>query len=468
MAVSETKNEIESDFFNGKISHIVSFDHLKFDFNEENKKLLKNTIIKNVSISSVEPVDLNIDFYSEDFVAKYPQIWKVVLKMDIKYIDVCKKELEEFREKLENHGKKLEALKQFKLNLCELNLEHCNKKSLSQEVQIEFCFDEIGISSVRFDFEIINSVKTSNLIDLTNDTGNLVDEVIFKKLKDDLIQSLPKINNNVTLYKSYDTYPIIISTDTNIDIKNNKYEIAGISTLNSLFASFDKETIAMKIKNKFSYYENTLILVGHSATLMLFQNPEITSDTLENYIEERINAIELYRRQKVLLNKIDFSLDNLIEELGKKNSQKTDIKTLKEKMGKVKDTQLDIESKLEIYRNTRTSITASLIMFFDILNETFRLDNHYKFVREKLNTCDNVYQGLYNQLRNELMESIQFIVVILGILSLILVIIDMVLGENGEVKLIVILIFILIILTFKTNIKGIYDRLLKELLKSFA
>lgn len=467
MAVSEIKNEKESYFVNGKITHIVSFDHLKFDFNEGNKKLLENTIIKNVSISSVEPVDLNTDFYSEDFVAKYPKIWKVVLKMDFKYIDECKEELEELKEKSEIHGEKLEALKQSKLNICESNLKHSNNKTLSQKVQIKFCFDEIGISSVRFDFKIINCIKTRDLINLTNDTGNLVDEVIFKRLKDDLIQSLPKINNNGTLYKSYDTYPIIISTNTNIDIKKDECEIAGINTLNPFFTHFDKDTIAMKTKNKFSYYKNTLILIGHSATLMLFQNPEIT-DILENYIEERINAIELYRRQKVLLNKIDLSLDNLIEELGKKNTQNTDIKTLKEKMGKVKDTQLDIESKLEIYRNTRTSITASLIMFFDILNETFRLDNHYKFVREKLNTCDNVYQGLYNQLRNELMESIQFIVVVLGILSLFLVVIDMVLGENGQVKLIVILIFILLILTFRTNIKGIYDRLLKKLLKSIA
>ncbi len=445
------KIENESDFFDGKISHVVAFDHLKFDFSEENKESLKNAIIKNGSISSVELIDLNLNIYSADFVEHYPDILKVILEIDIvNYINsIWKENLEE-------------------IELIKATLKDFREQSLSRKVNIQFCFDQIGVSSARFDFEIIaDSIKTSKLINLTNDTGDLIDIIIFKKLKKDLFKHISYIKDSNTIYAVHDTYPIIVSTKFNINLKTNKMEIAGISSVNERFLFFSEDIITEKIKNGLSYYKDTLILVGHSATIMLLKRPKRLAKNPEKYIEERINAIEMYYRQKFLLKKVDFSLDRLIEDLGTNNNQNHDIKTLKIKIAKIKNTQIEIESKLDIYRNTRTSVSASFIIFFEILNEIFRLDNHYKFVREKLNACDKMYLGLYNQIRNELMENIQFIVVTIGSLSLILAFIDMVTGENATLKLILILSFILIILILRTTIKDIYNMLLRGRINAF-
>jgi hypothetical protein len=124
----------------------------------------------------------------------------------------------------------------------------------------------------------------------------------------------------------------------------------------------------------------------------------------------------MYLRQTNLLKKMDIKLDRQIRKL-ENNTVNQDLKNILKHMDDIKKIQIDIQSKLEIYRNTQTLIIASFVTFFDILNKVFRLDKHYLFVSEKLKACDNISQLLYNQIHNEYMKNIQVIVIVLGVIS---------------------------------------------------
>jgi hypothetical protein len=98
-------------------------------------------------------------------------------------------------------------------------------------------------------------------------------------------------------------------------------------------------------------------------------------------------------------------------------------------------------------------------MLFDTLNKVFQLDKYYRFVQEKLNTCNNIYQGLYSEQRNDLMENIQWVVLILGVASIVLIVIGEILfGEDNTYKIIILLLILLItMILFKSRIINIIE-----------
>lgn len=437
-------NNNESNFSDVVITHVVAFECPKFEF-EEKIDLLRKISFYDVIPSSVEQKHLNNKIFSEIFVERYPKILNVILEINFW--------------NLINQIKITEKISKLKLINKVLNI---NEDFLSRDIRIKISFDQIGISSVRFDFKINNQINTSHLIKNANDTSCLVDEILFPELENKFFEILEV--NQKDILKVHDTYTIITTTQSNINLTNNK-EISGIITLTEKYDYFSKDMVKSKLENQFSIYQDTLINIGYTATLMVFKNPDYFTENPEKYINERINALEMYHRQKYLLKKLDIELDVLIRDL-EKNFDDLDINNLKYKMDRIKKTQIDIQSKLEIYRNTRSLTTASFVIFFDIYNNVFHLDKHYKFVLEKLDACDNVYQGLHNQIRNELMEDIQVIVAILGILSLILLFIDISVDEYGIIQLILIPIFISIIWIFRKNILNFYNLLKKRILDS--
>lgn len=433
-----------TEFDNTKIIHIVAFEHLKFKFNPEIINSLQTHTILNVFPLSVERVTLNKDIYSKIFVERYPKILNLIFEINL--FDFIRNYNN--KEKLDSH-----------LKIFNWILEN---SSINNKVKIKICFDQIGVNSIRFDFKINKSLETKKLIKIANDTGKFVDEILFCEVKKNITElTKTKVNEN-SILKVHDTYTVIYSTDSNIDLNNDKKEIAGIISLNDYYSDFNDENVEKKTENEFSLYEGTLIAAGHSATLMIFNNPERFTNNPNNYINERISALEMYHRQKYLLKKLDVDLDNLIREF-EENNDFNEISLLKEKMNKIKKTQIDIQSKLEIYRNTRTSITSSFILFFDILNNTFSLDKHYKFLLEKLDACDKIYQGLYDHTRTEFMEDIQFIVAILGVLSLIILMIDVGIDPDGLIQTILVLVFVIVVWILRKRIMKIFHYLQKEL-----
>lgn len=435
-------------FENLKISNIVAFDHDKFEFTPENIDALRNSIIFkfNTLSVSVEKKRLIKRIYSEMFVERYPEILNILLKIDlVGYINEIKS--------IPNH-----KLEEFKF-LLDFISESCGN-SLSRDVEIKICFDKLGISSARFDFLINQPLETHELIDTAYNTASFVDNLLFPELNS-LINLIPNLTDEKIL-KVHDTYPVICSKNFNSNLSIDKKEIAGIISLNKHYLHFNDEIVKKEMENSFYLYEGALIVFGFSATFMLFQDPERFTKNPDSYIDDRIIALEMYHRQKNLLKKIDTCLDDLIRDLERDST----VNNLKNQMDIIKKTQIEIQSKLEIYRNTRISVKESFITFFDLLNEVFYLDKHYKFVLEKLDACDEIYQGLYNNARNELMEDIQLIVAILGILSLVILFIDVIIDAEGLIQLVLILIFTGAIWISRRKIIHAFNTLKKQLINS--
>lgn len=441
-------------FENLKISNIVAFEPC-FKFSPENIDALRNSLIfkfNTVSVSFKE-TKLCKRIYSEMFVGRYPKTLDILLKINIaEYID----EIKSFSNpKLEKET----------YNFLNLISESFKNNYLSQYVELKICFDKMGISSARFDFLVNQSLEANELIDTAHNTASFIDIILFPELNN-LMRSIPDVIEKITL-KVHDTYTVISSKSYNFE---DRKEIAGIISLNKHYLHFNDEIVKKQMENSFYLYEGALIVFGFSATLMLFQKPERFTETPDEYIDDRILALEMYHRQKNLLKTIDISLDNTIRKLEsnlrKLESTPHNLNSLKDQMAIIKKPQIDIQSKLEIYRNTRISTKESFITFFDILNNAFYLDRHYKFVLEKLDACDEIYQEIYADARNELMEDIQVIVAILGILSLVILFIDVIIDADGLIQLILILIFAGIIWILRRNIIQAFNTLKKQLINS--
>lgn len=417
---------MESTFFNAKFSHIVAFDHFKFEFNPENIKALKSSTIYN-KIPSVKCKKLNDKIYSKKFVEKYPELLNVSLKINV----------QDYITQINEKGESLF------LEECADVFELC-EDSLSPNVLITICFDLIGVSSARFDFEITKPLKTTALINYANITACFVDTALFSEIKN-LMILIPKVVNKEIKNDVHDTYSVIYSTDSDIDLAACRDEISGIVSLNDAYIHFSKDMVKKKMKNAFSHYENTLIITGYSATFMMFKDLKRLTKKPKRYINELITAVEMYHRQRYLLKTLDIYLDKLIRDL-KENKGKFDNNSLKSKMNEIKKTQIDIQSKLEIYRNTRLSIKASYIMFFDVLNEIFHLDKHYKFVLEKLDVNKSIYESLNEERRNTWMENIQVIIIILGIATVFATFSPLIFGADVNVgEWVIIMLFLLVL-----------------------
>ncbi len=119
-----------------------------------------------------------------------------------------------------------------------------------------------------------------------------------------------------------------------------------------------------------------------------------------------------------------------------------------------------MESKLEVYRNVRVFSKATFIILFDLLNNVFLLKDHYNYVNEKMNACNLIYQRLDDTRRNQFMGRLQYIILIFGLLSLILVTVQTLDSENYINRIfyiinsiLIIIIIMLIYLVFRKLIK---------------
>ena len=122
----------------------------------------------------------------------------------------------------------------------------------------------------------------------------------------------------------------------------------------------------------------------------------------------------MFWRQKLLLKKLDYKIIKLFKCINENKSKNS----LEDLIKKIKDSQIAMHSDLEAYRNSILSVTDSFSILFKTLNNVFGLNTHFNFVQSKLNACDNIYEGLHDEKRNKLMERIQWIVIIVGIVNI--------------------------------------------------
>lgn len=414
------------------ISHIVAFDFpLEINHDEIKEIFKRNLIYDSEAFTSLKP--LNIDIYDEEFCNRSSKALTVKINLDFF----------KFLSNVNPHNDGI--LKKYQ--------ELISSNIIDENLNVIICFDLNGINSARFDIKLTSDeIKIHKLIDILNTTGSLIDKVLFVDLKEILNGLLPLSEDEVLILAVHDTYSIVVITEIEIDVYTFKREISGIIWSSRDYNLYSNETIEKITDKTLHFYEKSWISVGLIATLMIFQEIAKITPNPEKYIDERINLIEIYWRQKYLLKKQDYIFDEVI----KKNKINLEFN-----MDKIKQTQINIQSQLDIYRNTRFSVTASFIIVIDMLTEVFNLDKHYSSVQEKLNVYDSIHQKLYAEEQNRLINNIQIIVVGLGLASLVLVfILDLPFSDEGSIKLILILLSIVIFLIF-------YKRIIKILVKLF-
>lgn len=410
-------------FQNVRISFIVAFDYFKFKFNEKNIDLLKEKL-RSFNLNSSPPkYGLNEKVYSEIMVKKYS---KSILQFKTK-------------------GDLNEIIGNVKRSKSILKVRYY----LSPKINIDLCFNKNGMSTARFDFKIDKAVVLTKLIEIINKVNDFVSKNLFKEIKT-ILTSFLNTNENF-LSEFHEIYPII--TFINSNIPSNR-EILGIISKYEKISNFSENFIKEKMKyNRLSIFEGAFIVVGYIATFMLFQDPERFAKDPDKYINDRIDVIEMYHSQKYLLTRKDHDLDKCIEDI--KNFNTKNIVTLKKKMDKITNIQLDIQSELDLYRNTRAYALETVMMLSDQLNKVFYLDKQYKSILEKLNACDKIYQELYNELSNKKMGDLQIIVIVLGGLSVILMSID-IMQSTSLIQLIPIVITFLLIVFILKKIEDKY------------
>lgn len=298
------------------------------------------------------------------------------------------------------------------------------KPFYSDLVDVTISFDNCGIGSARFDFYIENSIGVDELIEELIITCKLADEILFQYLKDDIIKNT-KIHEDIL--EKHMVYSIISSNSPNNCTRNlcmTPKELFGISWKYPDYNYANENMVQKVIRNNIPIQEDDILTVTTQSTLMIF------NDVDDYYINERILAIEMFWIQKHLLKKIDFQIGRIFDDINK-DILKGDLKTA---IKRIRDTKIRMQSDLDVYRNTIISVTHSFSLLFETLNNVFILDKHYNFVQEKMNSCEEIYSGLYSEEQNSLTENIQWIVIIIGSFTFILTLVVDIIYNNLSFK----------------------------------
>jgi hypothetical protein len=292
-------------------------------------------------------------------------------------------------------------------------------------VDVTISFDNCGICSVRFDFYVDKPIGTNDLIDELIITCNLTDLILFDFIKDDLIKNT-KINRDIL--EKHMVYSIISSNNPKNCLKNlrmSKKELFGISWKYPEYCYAAENMVKKIIENNIPIQEEDILTITTQTTLMIFPGVD------DEYINERIMAIEMFWIQRHLLKKIDFRLGKIFDDINHQIMQgdlKAAIKT-------IRATKIGMQSDLDAYRNTIISVNHSFSLLFETLNHVFNLEKHYNFVQEKMNSCEDIYKGLYSEQQNITTENIQWIVIIIGSFTFVITLVfDIVYNKNISVN----------------------------------
>lgn len=426
-----------------KLTQIVAFDS-KFYLNDfKNTDLEKfREKLKDSYFSGSTPAFKPFSkIYDSEYAENNPD--KIIcIKSDIsisKFISESEKAL-----RIKDDKKKKEKFQSSQ----EIIQEYCN-----ENIKILLSFDSCGVHSIRFDFDLDN-IEPIELIKLLYSTCDLIEDYFFSCLKKDLEKS--EIIKKDCLSKPM-VYSIISCTKVYFNPIYKRREKLGISWKNKGYKTIKNNIMEEILKNDVAIHKNDIITITPQTVLMVF--PDIKDDNYHDYVEERINATEIFWRQKFLLKKMHFKLNYLT----------TNIKQIREEKGleyainEIQDMQITIQSELEVYRNTIISVTHSYSMLFDTLNKVFKTKNQYNFVQEKLETCKSIYEGLNEERRNNLMENIQWIVVIIGLATIILsILVDVIYGPTvglNQARNIIIIISLFLVVSTVLVIKVVKNKL---------
>ncbi len=296
------------------------------------------------------------------------------------------------------------------------------EKYCNNQIQVIVSIDSCGIHSVRFDFEL-KSIETPELIEVLDFTCYFIIDYFFFCLKVDLEDNEILEKECLDCLSKPMLYSVISSTGATINPYTRDRDILGISWKFRDYKIINDNLLTKILENDVAIREGHILTVTPIVVLMVF--PDFLSESYD-YVEERINAIEIFWRQKFLLKKMHFNLNDLITKY-KTNKRE---KGLKDTISELQNMQITIQSELEVYRNIIISVTHSFSMLFETLNKVFKTKNQYDFVQENLETIKSIYESLNEERRNDLLEKIQWIVILIGVTSIILQLLIVVYGPT--------------------------------------
>lgn len=289
------------------------------------------------------------------------------------------------------------------------------KKYCKDEVKVGLTLDKTGIHTIRFEFILYENkqINTPDLIKIAENTCCICDEDLFQELEKDLINLLRKIgekqNSSKIFSLEHATYTITTSTNTNLFAKNNKSEIAGIAMRNENFEDLSQEIVSKILSNNVSLYKDECLIVTSMGIFIVLDNIDLDDD----YITDRIFAIEMFYRQNLILKKDNLLLEGLIKDITPM------LKKIQESLIEIQDIQIEVQTELSIYENIMVSVTDSYNMLFGKLNHVLQMDIYYDIIKSKIETSKSIYESLNDNRRNELMKNIQYILIFLGALTII-------------------------------------------------
>ena len=367
-----------------RICEIVTFDFgCKFSNDDERKKI-KYEFHNKFAPKEIIDEELNINIYDFEFIRINETKKPILISGTITGNN--------FENIINSYKKNLNAnsLRYF------LVLE---KYFLQKELEFKIALEFYGIGTLKVEFNLKDDkehLDVINIIESIMAAGQFVDEYLFssyfrEKINICFSNSLRK--RVFPTLREQHTYSIIM---TNSEYKFKKNEIYGIVWKDKNYETVNKN-IVDKITRNIAIETKDEFIISQPATFLKILNKNYEDD----YFQNRINALEILRRQHHLLKKFDIKLSELIEKKKEKNLSKV--------INEIIEMQDNIFLYSEFYKNLKAFAMQEYVYIFERANQVFRIQQLYESLCLKLEYSYNVVSDLIQEKRNIILENLQYV-----------------------------------------------------------
>lgn len=315
--------------------------------------------------------------------------------------------------------------------------------------------DSYGIGTIRIKFDLIknNIINTINIIKSTKAAGKLVDKYLFPNyFKEKIFKILRTIFKEEIkiILEEHHTYPAILTNRKQIFSKDELY---GIVWKDKDYKKVKKNVID-KVVNDIAMEPTDNFIISQPATFMRFLN----SNFEKPYFQNRINALEILRRQHHLLKGFDFQLSEIIEK-----KEKNDLSLL---LNKIKQIQDNVFLLSEFYKNIKVAVMQEYKYIFKTANEVFGINDLYESLKSKIDWSYNITNDLIQERRNYFFKGINIAAFLIASITFITNIIDPVLAKIlpyclARIILDILLIILITFIGYCLIFKILFNRILK-------
>lgn len=423
-----------------KILEIVTFDFGYHLVNKSDRKKIKDEIKEKFIKAELKEIEFNSQIYDCEFIR---------VNEDKKAISISG----------EVNGKNIKnIISSYKNSLSEDekdNFDSFKRYFNLNKINYRIVLDSYGIGTIRIEFDLIknNIIDTIDIIKSTKAAGKLVDKYLFpnyfkeKFLK--LLNTIFKEKIRIILEEKH-TYPIIA---TNRKQNFSKEELYGIVWKDKDYKEVKKNVID-EIVNDIAMENKDNFIISQPATFMRFLN----SNFEKPYFQNRINALEILRRQHHLLKGFDFQLSEIIEK-----KEKSNLSLLLNRIRKIQDNVFLLS---EFYKNIKIAVMQEYKYIFKRVNEIFGINDLYESLKLKIDWSYNITNDLIQERRNYFFKGINIAAFLIGSITFIKNIVDPILAQIVpnllnrifyDILLIILFTFMIYFIIFKI----LFNRILK-------